>query len=179
MAAFHDAVTAVRPDLCRMDANGYMAFDRQPDMSFARPPQKHEVPNQDSATPTVVPPASISSATKNLEVPSSTLVAKTYTEDELQAALNVALKPYIAKVSSLETAYNELAAAPDPNRSALRGVTGLGMQNKLATAQVKKAQRQAARRAKRADKVEHYRDLASSPDPEMRIHASNWLAKNA
>jgi hypothetical protein len=176
MADFHDALSSWKPELCLMDANGYMAFDRQPDGSFVRGQSYNQIPNKETASPTVVTPASIAAATKSLDVPTQPLVAKTYTEDELQAALGAAVAPILSKVSKLEREYQELAASPDPNRSANRGVTGVGM-TKIVEATAKKAQRQAARKAKRADKISHLRELAASPNSEMRIHAQSRLAE--
>jgi hypothetical protein len=175
MADIHDALSSWKPELCRMDANGYMAFDRQPDGSFVRGPDMKAVPNKDTAAPTVVPPASVTSATKSLDIPTQPMVAKTYTEAELQAALSSAVAPILQKMEHLESEYNALAASPDPNRSAHRGVTGIGMA-KIAEATAKKAQRQAARKAKRATKVAHLRELAASPNSEMRISAQTRLA---
>jgi hypothetical protein len=175
MADFHDALSEWKPGLCRMDANGSMATDRQPAESFFRGLPGKQIPNKESAAPTPVTSATLTAAAKSMVIPETELVAKSYTEAELQAALGAALKPYISKVQTLEEQYNELAASPDPNRSANRGVTGMGM-TKISTAVTKKAQRQVARKAKRADKIAYLRLLADSPDSEMRNSAQRRLS---
>ena len=171
MAEFHDALSSWKPELCRMDAGGY-APDRLP-AEFAF--RGLQVPNQESASPTPVASTTLNAASKSLVIPETELVAKSYTEAELQAALGAALQPYISKVSHLESQYNELAASPDPARSANRGVTGMGT-TKISMAVTKKAQRQVARKDKRANKIAYYRLLSDSSDPEMRIHAQRRLA---
>jgi hypothetical protein len=170
MVEFHDAIVAVHPDLCRMDANGSFAFDRQPAESFERKLAAKQVPNQDTASPKPVTDLPVT----KVEV-DQTLAVKTYTSEELEAAVTASIQPYIAKLSSLENKYDALASAPDPARSALRGVTGVTV-NKVSEPDVKKALRKAARKTKRADKIEFYRTLASSPDSSTRIHAQDKLA---
>jgi hypothetical protein len=51
----------------------------------------------------------------------------------------------------------------------------MGM-TKISTAVTKKAQRQVARKAKRADKIAYLRLLADSPDSEMRNSAQRRLS---
>jgi hypothetical protein len=173
LAEFHDALSEWNPSICRMDANGYQAFDRQPAETFVRDINDKQIPNQDHAAPTPVGASALAAASKSESEPS----IRMYTESELQAVLSTAMQPYIVKVQSLEDDYNKLAASPDPNRSALRGATGLGVTTKIAQAQAKKVQQKAARKAKRDAKIDNYRLLAASPDSEMRIHAQRRLMK--
>ena len=178
MAAFHDAIVAVHPDLCRMDVNGSNAFDRQPAASFDRTMLSgKQVPNQDTASPKSVNPSAPSTipAVKSVSV-TGDLAVKTYTQAELDEAVSSHLQPLLEKVESIEAQYNELAAQPDPNRSALRGVTGI-TSTKISQATVKKAAQKAARKTKRADKIDYFRLLAASPDSATRIHAQDRLSQ--
>jgi hypothetical protein len=161
----------------KMDSDGSNAFDRQPASSFARPPFTNEVPNKATATPTAVSIADITRATKAVDLRVETApVAKTYTSDELDAALSKAVGPLQSQITKMAREYEELAASPDPNRPAFRGVAGTGM-NKITAPDAKKAAHKAARKAKKAEKVGYYRDLAASPDPSIRTHAQDFLAK--
>ena len=173
LAEFHDALSEWNPSICRMDSNGYQAFDRQPAETFVRDINDKQIPNQDHAAPTPVGASALAAASKSESEPS----IRMYTESEVQAVLSTAMQPYIAKVQTLEDEYNKLAASPDPNRSALRGATGLGVTTKIAQARTKKVQQKAARKDKRDAKIDNYRLLAASPDSEMRIHAQRRLAK--
>ena len=177
MSAFHDALSSWNPTLCRMDSSGSNAFDRQPASSFQRPPFTNEVPNSEHASPVPVTGAQITAATKTVDLGLETAPAtKTYTADELDAALSKAVKPLLTKINRMETEYEELAASPDPNRSAFRGAAGTGM-NKITAPDAKKAAHKAARKAKKVEKIDYYRDLANSPDPSIRTHAQDFLAK--
>ena len=173
---FHDAISSWKPELCRMDSSGSFAFDRQPASSFVRPPSTKEVPNQENESPTSVETSAIASAIKHVDLTTQEVAAKTYTSAELDAALSKAVRPLLTKITKLEQDYEEIASSPDPKRSAYRSVTGMQMP-KIAVPDAKKAQRKAARKAKRDDKIADFRELAASGDPDIRIHALTRLRK--
>jgi hypothetical protein len=183
MVAFHDALSSWKPDLCLMNSDGQFAFDRQPSAAFDRTRFTKEVPNQEKATPTEVSTAAMAAATKAVDLTGQQATPKVYTSDELEAALSKAVTPLLVKVTQIEKQnktlreeYEALAASPDPNRSAHRGVAGVPV-TKLSSADVTKAERKAQRVAKKAEKIALARDLALSPDAAMRIHAQKRLAR--
>jgi hypothetical protein len=183
MAAFHDAITSWKPELCLMNSDGQMAFDRQPSAAFDRTRFTKEVPNQEKSTPTEVSTAAMAAATKAVDLTGQQATPKVYTSEELEEALTKAVTPLLVKFGKIEKEnrtlreeYEALAASPDPNRSAYRGATGMPV-TKVTSADATKAARKAKRQAKKADEIALARDLALSPDAAMRIHAQKRLAR--
>jgi hypothetical protein len=188
MAEFHDALSSWKPDLCRlapMDANGRFDPERQPGYAFNRDGGSiaAQINNQQSASPQprVMPPtkaapgekASLPHVASGLDLDAGTAVTQV-TADQFAAALTKLAKLEKDNVA-LKAQYEQLAASPDPARSALRGVTGVVTKGtkitKLATTGSQKGSR------KRAAKIETWRDMVSSTDANLRIYAQNRLRR--
>ncbi len=179
LADFHDGLAGWQPGLCRMDADGSAAFDRQPEVSFDRsratPPGSVLDPRDDASPRPVAAPATATAPGEKvaaLVVGSGAPVAKAITPEELDAAITRAVEPFLSKITRLEATIDELAAAPDLTKSAARGVTTVGLGKSAKRSD--KARRGAARKAERRD---FYARMARSGDPEQRLHAQDWLAR--
>jgi tetrahydromethanopterin S-methyltransferase subunit B len=175
MEEFHDGLTEWKPELCRMDAMGSNAHDRQPAGDFVRGPLLAQVPNGQANGPTPIDPVPtrIAPGEKVEHVPVVTQI----TAEDIEAAVTKALKPSLDKIASLEETVETMASAPDPNRSASRGVAGQGTRLKVdKIAGADKAQREAAR-GEKADRRAYYQSMAHSTDPETRTHAVDWLSR--
>lgn len=163
MLAFHDTIAAYAPDLCRMDANGSFAFDRQPAM-----PTPASLPNRDDAKP----------AGRSAFVfgEAGSPVTRSLTQDDFAAALTKALEPATAKIAALEAEVARLSAEPDPSAAPHRGFTFASKSAKVDKAAKSEATQQAGR-DKRAAKVEFLMSLVRSGDPAQRISAADRLAR--
>lgn len=178
LADLHDGLSEWRADLCRMDAAGSNAFDRQPVVATDRDLAKatlaaHVVDDRSDASPVARDPG------KSKKAPGEKAVAphvQAVTEAQIAAIVTNATVPLLNKITTLESDVRELAAAPDPSRSALRGVTGTPRTiTKAATNG--KARAKAGRREARSEKIDFYRSLARNGDPDQRIRADDWLAR--
>jgi hypothetical protein len=179
LSDLHDALASWQPSICRMDANGRNDVDRQPASSFVRPPFIPSIDPKVTAVPSRVTLPATSKAPG--EKVATIGAADTITSDAnaIEPILADYVAPYMTKIAQLEAQVAELQAAPDPTRSALRGVTGEGV-SKVAQAEKVagiEAQREAARSKKRTEKVAYLQELASSPHPEVRNHAQERLTR--
>ncbi len=189
MAEFHDALAAVYgSDLCKVndaDENGHFGEGRQPAGAFQRPPASTRLDNKEGAHPhpVAVPDSAPSPGNKVDGFVFDKAVApaaRTYTEEELQAALTKALAPVMNKVQTLEREVETLSAQPDPNALPHRG-TGVAMAvsapvlAKAATIGGAEAQHEAGRASKKAAKIEYLQSLARNSDPAVRIRAQERL----
>jgi hypothetical protein len=173
MEGFHDALTSWKPDLCRMSP---MTSEGRFD-SLRQPPNPivNQIENQQSASPTqrTLPPTTPAPGEK---------VETTHTASDIDLAAGTKmgvnqgdLTELMTKLSDLQKKYDDLAASPDPSRSALRGVAGTATKGakitKLATMGSQKGSR------KRAEKIEAWREMSASPDANLRIYAQDRLRR--
>ena len=183
LADLHDGLADWRPELCRMDASGSFAFDRQPYPNGGdRPPFLRQVPNADTSAPTARSVAAIPAATgpgamKSIEADVVPVVS-TFTEEQFAEALSKAQEPLLTKLNKLETDFEALASQPDPARSAPRGVTGLakGATKVEKVSQIDGVSRE-ARQSKKAEKIDFLQSIYATGDPEARLRAQKQLIR--
>jgi len=184
LADLHDGIADWRPEICRMDASGSFAFDRQPYPSADdRPPYLRRISNSDTASPTAIDVASSAKSPGekviNAEVvPGVARFSDADFEEALSKALVNAQAPILTKLEDLSRQYEELASSPDTSRSAPRGVTGLrnGASNVEKISQADGAA-QKARQGRKAERIEYLQSIDRSGDPDARLTAQKELTR--
>lgn len=159
LADLHDVVTDWRPNLCLMDANGSMAFDRQPP-----DPAVDRLPNKATSSP----------VSKDAMQPAAAPGEKSFSDEQLENLLKKVVEPYANQISKLEKTVERMAAEPDPNRSALRGVAGQGLTKVDRAEKVQRSTKSERRKERKADFLQ---SIARSGSPEQRIAAEERLSK--
>jgi hypothetical protein len=170
LADIHDGLAAWKPDLCRMDANGSFAFDRQPGL-----PMVAQMPNGAANSPV----NGLGNTTANgmpgfTFAPAGAPVAKAISEEELSAIIAKAMEPTLKKVTTLQEEIDRLGAQPDPAEAANRGIAGAEIRKVAKVSEANEAQQEAAR-GKRANKIEFLSSLARNGSPDQRIAAQERL----
>lgn len=194
LADFHDGLSYWKPGLCLMDAQGSNAFDRQPFGAFQRGISTQTIDNRQTTTMHPVDPGHTAKApgekgtgadngvpspdSFKFNMPSQPGVSE-LTEAQLLAVLSQAAPAFaqkFSKIEELEATVAELSRQPDPNRSAHRGVTG-GNGGRVEKVSRANQVQQSAARSRKAERIDFYKSLARSGDPEQRIRAQERLAR--
>ncbi len=198
MTDFHDALVALMPDLCRMDApnppygtedrsftapdpSGWAGITRQPAQSFQRPPSIGTIPNGAGNLPKPLAiPASAPAPGEKLGgstqvAPSAEAVITSITQADIDAAVSKAVGPWVGKVASLQTLVDQMASQGDPAQRADRG-TAVRKAVQIGPS-AKEARRQAKQEQERQSVVDYWAGVARAGAPDQRTRAIRKLAK--
>jgi hypothetical protein len=199
MTDFHDALVAVMPDLCRMDApnppygtgdrsfvapdpSGWAGGTRQPAQSFQRPPSIGTIPNGagNLPKPLSIPASAPAPGEKQAGVKQVTYSGDAsihaITTGEIEAAVKAATDPLVTKVASLQTLVDELASQGDPAQRADRGTARSTKAVQLGPS-AKEARREAKQEHERLAAVDYWTGIARAGAPDQRTRAIRKLAK--